>query len=55
MVEGFLVMAVQLVAEGLKFLTLLLEAESSGRLQRGTPVLSLCRNGRLDFGVHIKN
>lgn len=53
-VEGILVMAVQLVAEVLS-LTLLLEAKSSERLKHDTPVLSLCRSGGPDFGGHIKN
>lgn len=52
--KGSLGLVVQLVAEGLSP-TLLLVVKSSGKLQHDTPVLSLCRSGRLDLGGHIKN
>ena len=35
--------------------SLLLEVKSAGKPLHDTPVFSLCRGGRLDFGGHIKN
>lgn len=44
----------QPVAEGLCW-TVRHEMRRSGRLQRDTLVLCLCRNGRLDYVGRIKN